>query len=84
MKSISINNFSGGIDDPRSTVNGACTSSRHFMLGRTKLTPYRDMETESLDTGTLADQRLTDVIRFIPTGSVQQLFALGQVSTSNP
>lgn len=84
MKTRSITDFSKGIQDPRAQVTGGCISSRHFILGSTKLTPYRDMETETLDTGTLANQRLTDVIRFIPTGSVQQLFALGQSSTSNP
>lgn len=84
MKTISISNFSNGVQAPRAQVAGGCISSRHFMLESTKLIPYRDMETELLDTGVLADQRLTDVIRFIPTGSVQQLFALGQVSTTNP
>jgi len=83
MKTISLSNFSNGVQDPRARINGGCISSRHFILESTKLTPYRDMETEALDTGTLADQRLTDVIRFIPTNQVQQIFALGQASTSN-
>lgn len=84
MKTISINNFSGGIDDPRATVNGACTSSRHFMLGRTKLTPYRDMETESLAGGeTMINQKLTDVIRYNYTGSTTQIFALGQTGLAD-
>jgi hypothetical protein len=84
MKTVSLSNFSNGVQAPRAQVTGGCISSRHFMLESTKLIPYRDMETESLDTGTLADQRLTDVIRFIPTSQPQQLFALGQVSTANP
>lgn len=83
MKTKTISNFSNGVQYPRAQVTGGCISSRHFMLKSTKLQPYRDMETESLDTGTLADQRLTDVIRFIPTGQVEQIFALGQASTSN-
>jgi hypothetical protein len=83
MKTVPIYNFSNGIQAPRAQVTGGCISTRHFILDSTKLTPLRAMETESLDTGTLANQRLTDVIRFIPTGQVQQLFALGQASTSN-
>lgn len=89
MKTISINNFSGGIDDPRSTVNGACTSSRHFMLGRTKLTPYRDMETESLNTGSIASNKPTDVVKGIilngATPLTVNLYALGEVgANTNP
>lgn len=84
MKTISLSNFSNGIQEPRTRVTGGCTSSRHFILGTTKLKPYRDMETESLDGGaTLANQRLSSVIRFKCTGQSENIYALGQVSTSN-
>ncbi len=84
MKTVTINNFSGGVVDPRETLSNSASLSRHFMLNKTKLTPYRDMETEALDTGTLANQRLTDAIRYTYTGSTTQIFGLGQSSTSNP
>lgn len=83
MKTVVINNFSGGVVDPRETLSNSASLSRHFMLNKTKLTPYRDMETEALDSGTLANQRLTDAIRYTYTGSTTQIFGLGQVSTSN-
>lgn len=84
MKTVTINNFSGGVVDPRETLSNSASLSRHFMLNKTKLTPYRDMETEALDSGTLANQRLTDAIRYTYTGSTTQIFGLGQSSTSNP
>lgn len=84
MKTISLSNFSNGIHEPRTRVTGGCTSSRHFILGTTKLKPYRDMETEALDGGAvLADQRLSSVIRYKCTGQSETIYALGQVSTTN-
>ena len=84
MKTKSLSNFQNGIQAPRSQVAGGCISSRHFMLKSTKLTPYRAMETESLDGGaTLANQRLSSVLRFKCTGQSESIYALGQVSTSN-
>jgi hypothetical protein len=84
MKTVTINNFSGGIADPRESSSTLASLVRHFIIGRTKLTPFRALETEALDTGTLANQRLTDAIRYNYTGSTKQIFALGQASTSNP
>lgn len=84
MKVKSISTFSRGIYDPRVQVTGGCISSKHFILGDTKLTPYRDMETEALDGGaTLANQRLSSAIRYKCTGQSETIYALGQVSTSN-
>lgn len=84
MKTISLNNFSNGVYEPRTRVTGGCISSRHFILGTTKLKPYRDMETEALDGGaTLANQRLSSVVRYKCTGQSETIYALGQVSTTN-
>lgn len=84
MKPISLSNFQNGVQDPRSRIAGGCISSRHFILGATKLKPYRDMETEALDGGAvLADQRLSSAIRFKCTGQAENIYALGQVSTTN-
>lgn len=83
QKTVTINNFSGGVVDPRETLSNTASSSRHFMLKKTKLTPYRAMETEALDSGTLANQRLSCAIRYTYTGTTTQIFALGQASTSN-
>lgn len=84
MKTISLNNFSNGIQEPRTRVTGGCISSRHFILGTTKLKPYRDMETEAVDGGaTLANQRLSSAIRYKCTGQSETIYALGQVSTTN-
>lgn len=83
MITRTINNFIGGIDDPRSTINGACTSSRHFMLGRTKLSPYRDTETESLSSGTLTQQKLTDAVAVSYSATKINIFALGNQSNVN-
>lgn len=84
MKPISLSNFQNGVQEPRSRISGGCISSRHFILGATKLKPYRDMETEALDGGaTLANQRLSSVIRFKCTSQSENIYALGQVSTSN-
>ena len=85
MKTISLSNFSNGVQEPRARVTGGCVSSRHFILGTTKLKPYRDMETEALDGGAvLADQRLSSVVRYKCTGQSETIYALGQVSTSTP
>lgn len=84
MKTITVNRFDGGISDPRESQANTASLSRHFILNKTKLSPYRDMETESLDSGTLANQRLSCAIRYNYTGSTTQIFALGQASTSNP
>lgn len=88
MKTISLNNFSNGIHEPRTRVTGGCISSRHFILGTTKLTPYRDTVTESLDTGVLTDQKLTSVVRvnYNPTSydnSTTHILALGQAGASD-
>ena len=88
MKTISLNNFSNGIQEPRTRVTGGCISSRHFILGTTKLTPYRDTVTESLDTGVLTDQKLTSVVRvnYNPTSydnSTTHILALGQAGASD-
>jgi len=84
MKTVTINNFSGGVVDPRETLSNTASSARHFLLGKTKLEPYRDMETEALDTGTLADYDITNVIRYNYTGTSQTFFALGHKSGQTP
>lgn len=83
MKQVIKNRWDGGVYDPRETVLSGCSSVRHFMLNKTKLTPYRDMETEALDAGTLANQRLSCAIRYKCTSQVENIYALGQVSTVN-
>lgn len=74
--------FDGGVRDPRSRRTSSCASVRHFITKRNKLVPYRSHETESVSAGTLADFRITDVIRYNYTGSTTGIFALGQKSTS--
>ena len=88
MKTISLSNFSNGVQEPRARVTGGCISSRHFILGTTKLKPYRDTESESLDTGVLTDQKLTSVVRlnYNPTSydnSTTHILALGQAGAAD-
>lgn len=80
MKTVVINRFDGGVEEPRSVTQNAGSSSRHFLLSKTKLKPYRDMVTESIDTGTFANYNVTDVTRFTPTGGNEQIFALGNTN----
>lgn len=85
MKTVTLNRFDGGIADPRETSTNMCTSVRNFYPQKTKLTPYRDMETDVIGSGSLSDNRLTDVIKgTILNGStpITSLFALGRVSYS--
>ena len=79
-KTIVINNFSGGVDDPRAVTTNTASSSRHFILGKTKLEPYRAVVTETIDTGTFANYNITDVTRFTPTGGSEGIYGLGNVS----
>jgi hypothetical protein len=83
MKIVTRNRWDGGVQDPRDAIANGYSSVRHFLLSKTKLSPYRNMVTESLDTGTLANQRMTDAIRYTPTSGTTQIYGLGQVSTSS-
>lgn len=88
MKTVTLNRFDGGIADPRETSTNMCTSVRNFYPQKTKLTPYRDTVTETLDTGVLTDQKLTCVARlnYNPTSyttDTTQIMALGQAGASD-
>lgn len=82
-KPVTINRFDGGVSDPRETSTTMCTSVRNFIPLKNKLTPYRDTVTETLSSGTLTNQKLTDVISVNYSGTNLGLFALGTAYPNN-
>jgi len=87
MKTVSLSNFSNGVQAPRAQVTGGCISSRHFMLESTKLIPYRGMETEALSAGSIANNKPTDVVKGVilngATPLTANLYGLGQVGVAD-
>lgn len=83
MKTVTRNRFDGGVSDPRDTSTTKVTSIRNFLAYKKKLTPYRDSLTEAINTGTLTDFKLTDVIRYNYSGTTTDIFALSQKDASN-
>lgn len=84
MKTIPLNNLAyNGVANLRNRGANVASNVRNYLVELEKLKPYRDTVTETLDSGTLADQKLTDVIRYNYSGSTTQIFALGRTSSAN-
>ena len=86
-KTVLINRFDGGVSDPREVSSVMCTSVRNFICSKTKLTPYRDTETEGLSAGSITNNKPTDVVKGIIMNSTTplavNLYALGQVGIAD-
>jgi len=85
MKVRTINTFSGGvakdIREPRTNTFSYASGFDTFSNAH-KLSPYRTMETESVDSGTLANFVMTDVV-IMKDATGTQLYALGQVGAAD-
>lgn len=88
MKPISINNFSGGMaEDVRESRTDTFSYASNFdtYSNANRLSPYRTMETESIDSGTLTDFKITDVC-IMKDSLNTNIYGLGRagVSDENP
>ena len=80
-----INNFSGGIAqdirEPKTNTFSYASGFDVFSNAR-KLTPYRNMETESIDSGTLSNYAMSEVV--VMKDSVNtNIYALGQAGVAD-
>lgn len=84
MTTILINNFSGGqSEDIRELKTNTYNVALNFdTYTNQALTPYIDMESESMDTGDITDKRITDIIIGEVSGSV--IGAIGRDSGTDP
>lgn len=85
MKIKLVNNFSGGlaqdIREPKTNTFSYASGFDTFSNAH-KLTPYRTMETESIDSGTLSNYAMSDVV--IMKDSVNtNIYALGQAGAAD-
>jgi len=85
MKVKTINTFSGGlaqdIREPKTNTFSYASGFDTFSNAH-KLSPYRTMETESIDTGTLADYALSEAV--VMKDSVNtNIYALGQAGSAD-
>lgn len=85
MKPIVINQFDGGIAEdvrePR-TDTFSYTSNFDTFSNTNRLSPYRIMETESIDSGVLADFNITDVC-IMKDATNTNIYALGRAGASD-
>jgi hypothetical protein len=85
MKTVTINNFSGGVaEDVREPRTDTFSYASNFdtFSNANRLTPYRTMETESVDSGTLTDFKITDVC--VMKDSVNtNIYGLGRVGAAD-
>lgn len=85
MKTVTINNFSGGLAEDlreQKTNTFAYASGFDTYSNSHKISPYRTTETETIDSGTLTDFKMTDVC--IMKDSVNtNIYALGQVGSAD-
>lgn len=87
MPTVIINKFNGGHAESRySTIFGVCEESQNFdlLVDEESLTPHRDLVTESVTSGTIADHKLSDIVGgIVVSGNNHTYVGLGQVGTSD-
>lgn len=85
MKIKTINTFSGGlaedVREPKTNTFSYATGFDTFSNAH-RLTPYRTMETESVDSGTLANFVMTDVV-IMKDATGSNIYALGQAGAAD-
>lgn len=85
MKPIVINQFDGGmcedIREPR-TDTFSYASNFDTFSNKNRLTPYRTMETESVDSGVLTDFKITDVC-IMRDATNTNIYGLGRAGSSD-
>lgn len=85
MKPIVINQFDGGmcedIREPR-TDTFSYASNFDTFSNRNRLSPYRTMETESVDSGVLTDFKITDVC-IMRDAANTNIYGLGRAGSSD-
>lgn len=84
MKTVRQNTFGGGLaEDVKELKSNTFSCSQGFDIsGDVRLTPYRGTETESIDTGSLSDARITDVV-IMKDATNTNIFALGRTGSGN-
>jgi hypothetical protein len=83
MKSITINNFSGGLsDDVRESSSNTFVSNKNFdsTTYDHRLVPYGELEAEALSSGSITDSLISDLVR----DTSGYLYIIGRTSSGTP
>lgn len=82
-KTITINNFSGGLaEDVRETRSNTFSTCKNFdsVTKENRLTPYGELEAEALSSGDIKDSLLSDIAR----DTSGYIYAIGRTSSGTP